>query len=555
MCWCWETAREAGAPSSVIDNRLLEAYIAELEALRVHGQDFAEQFPEIASRLDIGPRASRDAHVERVVESSAFLAARLRRLLEVDAAELPLSILSVLAPALIEPVPSLGVMQFAGGTEAQAVPANSRFDADLGGSPVCFSTCVPIEATPITMRTSRVEAGAGHVDGVALAIESGATADPWLLYLGSDPRTGSALIDAIDEALERVEVWRPNGERISVPKTAIRIHGFDNADATLPVRPATHASHRLLVEFLVFPDRFRFVSLRGFRLTRGSQLRLLFRRRLPLASPFSTELIKANCVPVVNLWRAPGTPIEVTGRELEYPVKVDALRYRTVECHSVESVDLHQSDMTRPQRIDPIVAVGRIQESQVRWGVRRNLARHGGEVLLYFRGLDYGTLGRTRIMATPRVLASNRDIASYVSSGTSLAPLDGMGAWRGVMQVTPTEYRHPLVSEDQMRTLVGYLHSSMVGLMQESRRGALRHFLKSFPGGSEASWIDGLGTASLEPVTVLRQGQPQSGVSVRVRYDSLSHPLTSRAMVRRVLARLLDGQRGLNRVEELRLDV
>jgi len=538
----------------VIDNRLLDAYVAELEALRSHGRAFAERYPEIAARLDIGPRASRDAHVERVVESAAFLAARLRRLLQVDATELPLSILAVLAPALIEPIPSLSIMQLIDGTEDELLPLRSRFDADLGGVSVCFSTTMPVKLSPMTVRAERVEPGAGHADGIALHVERGSAPDPWLLYLGNDSRTGAVLMDAIDEALERVEVLMPDGQRTAIPKTAIHIHGFDNADALLPLRPATHSAHRVMVEFLTFPDKFRFISLRGAQIARGAQLRFLFNRNLALPHPLPAGLVSVTCVPVINLWSAPGTPIEVSGRELAYPVKVDALRYRTVECHSVESVDLYHSNLSRAERIDPIIALGRVNETDVRWGVRREITTQGGQVLLYFQGLDYGTLGRVRILATPRVLASNRDMASYVRTGGRLTPLNGIGSWRGIMQCTPTAYHHPLTGEEALRTLIGYLQSSMSGLLQESRRGALRHFLKCFPGGSRASWIDGVRSAALEPVTVLRRGEPQAGVAVRIRYDSFANPVTSRAMVRRVLARLLESQRGLNRVEELHLD-
>lgn len=538
----------------MIDDRLFDAYVSELEAMRTHGRDFAERFPEVAARLDIGPRQSRDAHVERVVESTAFLAARLRRMVAEDAAELPLAVLAVLAPTLVEPVPSLSILQLTGGTEEERVPARTRFDANLGGTQVCFSTATPMTAAPHTVRTSRIDPGPGHADGVAVHLERGVAPDPWLLYLGADQRTGALLMDAIDEALERVELVPVSGERRVIPRTSVRIEGFDPADAVLPWHPATHAAHRLLVEFLVFPERFRFISVRGVRIEAGAELRFLFRTPLSLPRPLPPSLVNVNCVPVVNLWAASGAAIEITGRALEYPVKVDALRYRTVECHSVEAVDLYRSDSSQPERIDPLVALGRVRETTVRWGARRQVSRHGGEMHLYFQGLDYSVLGSSRMLAIPRLLASNRDLAQHARSG-QLLPIEGLGSWRGTMHIAPTPYRQPLTSDRAMRTLVGYLQSSMVGLTQEGRRGALRHYLKSFPGGMQASWIDGIGPASFESVTVLRRGSPEAGVAVVIPYDWASHPVTSRAMVRRVLARLLESQRGLNRVEELRLNV
>ena len=539
----------------MIDNRLLNAYIAELEALREHGREFAEQFPEIARRLDIGPRESQDAHVERVVESAAFLAARLRLMLEQDAAELPQALLGMLAPALAEPVPSMSVMQFVGGTDAEEVPARARLDADVRGTPACFRTAMPITAAPLSVRTIRLEPGAGHADGIAVRVERGVTPDPWLLYLGADHRSGAVLVDALDECLERIEVVTLDGRRNRLPRTAIRVCGFDPGDAALPNRPATHPAHRLLVEFLVLPEKFRFISLGGVTIERGSELRFLFNRPVALPTPLPEGLVNVNCVPVVNLWEAPGVPIEVSGRRLEYPVKVDALRYRTMECHSVQSVDLYHSDAGRPQRIDPLLAYGRVNETPIRWGTRRQQTRQGGEVLLYFRGLDYGTLGRTQLLATPRVLASNRDLAPFVRTGQTLTPVEGLGSWRGAMRMSPTDYRHPVASELAQQTLIAYLHGSMSGLVAASARGTLSGLLKAFPGGDQAAWIDGLGNASLEPVTVLRRGRPEAGVSLVIPYDSYSHPTTSRAAVRRVIGRMLESQRRLNRVEEVRLDV
>ncbi len=537
----------------MIDEQLFQAYLTELEAMRTHGRDFAERFPEVASRLDIGPRESRDAHVERVVESSAFLAARLRRMMAENATELPLAVLAVLAPALIEPVPSMAILRFAEGNEEETVPARSRFDAQLGGAPVCFSTVSPLTIRPLQVRASRIDPGPGYADGVAIRIDRGVPPDPWLLYLGADQRSGSLLMDAIDEALERVEVIDLAGKRRTIPKTAVRIEGFNETDCLLPRRLATNSAHRLLVEVMIFPERFRFISLHGVQLSAGSELRFLFRYPLSLPRPLPPSMINVNCAPAVNLWGANGAPIEVTGSKLEYPVKVDALRYRTVECHSVEAVDLYLSESSRPQRIDPLVSLGRVGETTLRWGTRRQVARHGGEVSLYFQGLDYSKLGRSRILAIPRLLANNRDLAYHVRTGQSLTPVEGLGSWRGVMYAAPTPYRSPMSGDAAMRALIGYLQSSMVGLTQEGRRGALRHYLKSFPGGEQASWIDGVGAAALEPVTVLRNGNPESGVAVSLAYDSGNHPVTSRAMVRRVLGRLLESQRGLNRVEELRL--
>ena len=57
----------------------VDYYLRELEWLRVEGASFAKRYPNIASRLDIGLAESADPHVERLIESVAFLTGRVNR--------------------------------------------------------------------------------------------------------------------------------------------------------------------------------------------------------------------------------------------------------------------------------------------------------------------------------------------------------------------------------------------------------------------------------------------------------------------------------------------
>ena len=536
----------------MIDTQLLNAYVAELEALRSHGRDFAVAYPDIAGRLDIGPRRSRDPHVERVVESAAFIAARLRLMIEHSSTELPMATLSMIAPALIEPVPSMTLIQLRGGTEPQVVARGTRFDYQIGGRAlVCFSTTMAITATPLELRLQRLEPSGAYPDGISVQL-IGQPPQRLLLCLGNNELSAAVLLDAFAETLATIEIVPAKGRApIRIPKTQLRVHGFASDEAMLPVRPATHQAHRVVTEFIVFPEKFRFVSLEGLPLESGSEIRFRFTQPLQLPASIPPDLITVNRVPGINLWETAATPFDVDGRQLEYPVRVDALRYRTVECHSVENVDLHNSTDAQPLRLDPVVGLGEVRGTSIRWGTRRRTSPMGGEVLLYFQGLDYGTLGRQRLLAAPSVLASNRDVAQRAQVGAVLQPVDGLGNWRGSLASAPTSFRPALANSLAMETLIGYLQSSMSGLAMESRRGLLRSYLQRFPGAERAGWINGIGAAAFRSVAALRQGQPQPGLAVILAFDSQGHPTTSRAMIKRVLGQLFESQRGLNHVQEV----
>ena len=536
----------------MIDQKLLNAYINELEALRLHGRELAQDYPDVAARLDIGPRRSRDPHVERVVESAAFLAARLRMQVENQNNELPLAILSMLAPTLLEPVPAMAIAQLAAGSEAQEIPRGTRFDIQFGGQAlVCMSTTMAITAAPYSVRTSRLSSQDGYADGIALRLV-GRPPPTLQFFVGDNALNAARVLDALTEDLVGIQVIRPNDQGSSVLAPGqLRTHGMKPNEAALPVRPTVHQAHRLLTEFMAFPEKFRFVSLAGAPFENGTELRLLFSRPLELDPGLPRDLITVNRVPVVNLWPTTCTPFDINGYQLEYPVRVDAQRYRIVECHSVEEIQLYGPESDQPVRLDPLLAAGEVMDTSIRWGTRRTVSRAGGEVMVYFQGLDYRDLGRQTYLAAPRVLASNSDLPRRGRVGETLHPVDSLGDWRAVLASVPTAYKPALVESGSMRTLIAYMQSSMNSLASADRRGSLRQFLRQFPASDTATWIDAIGRVAVRPLATIRNGFPQSGLRIFVAFDPTRSRTTSRTLVKQMLAELLDSQRSLNRVEEV----
>ena len=536
----------------MIDNKLLNAYVSELEALRLHGRELARMYPDIAARLDIGPRRSRDSHVERVVESAAFLAARLRMQVENQSNELPMAMLSMLAPTLLEPVPAMAIADLTGGSEAQRIPRGTRFDLQFGGQAlVCLTTTMTLTAAPYSVRMARLNPQGAYPDGISLRLV-GKPPPTLQLFLGNNALNAARLIDALSEDLAIIQVVRPNDQGSSIlAPSQLRILGMGLNEAALPIRPSVHQAHRLLTEFIAFPDKFRFVSLTGAPFENGTEVRFLFSRPLALDRGLPHDLITVNRVPVVNLWPTAGTPFDINGKQLDYPIRVDAQRYRIVECHSVEEVKLYGPESGQPIRLDPLLAAGEILDTAIRWGTRRTVSRAGGEVIIYFQGLDYRDLGQQSYLAAPRVLASNADLPRRARIGEALNPIEGLGDWRAVLASVPTAYHPALVESEAMRTLISYMQSSMNSLASADRRGSLRHYLRQFPGSGAAAWIDGIGRVAIRPLATTRNGFTQSGLRVFVAFDPTRSRTTSRTLVKRVLAELLDSQRSLNRVEEV----
>ena len=94
-----------------MDTRLLKHYEAELAYLREMGAEFADSFPKIASRLGMDGVEVLDPYVERLLEGSAFLSARVQLELEMQYPAFTNHLLEIIYPHYLGPTPSMLIAQ------------------------------------------------------------------------------------------------------------------------------------------------------------------------------------------------------------------------------------------------------------------------------------------------------------------------------------------------------------------------------------------------------------------------------------------------------------
>ena len=91
---------------------LLYYYERELAFLRRMGAEFADRYPKVASRLQLEQAKCEDPHVERLLEGFAFLAARVHLKIDDDFPEVSESLLDVVYPHYVRPVPAMSLVEF-----------------------------------------------------------------------------------------------------------------------------------------------------------------------------------------------------------------------------------------------------------------------------------------------------------------------------------------------------------------------------------------------------------------------------------------------------------
>ena len=277
-----------------MDPRLLLYYNRELQYIRESGQEFAKEFPKIAGRLGLETLECTDPYVERLLESFAYLTARVQLKIDAEFPRFAQQLLHMVYPHYLSPTPSMAVVQLqpslTEGSLADGfkVPRGSALKSVIGrGEQTACEyrsahevTLWPMEITGAEYSSFLGDLGNLNIPGKAkaalrLRLHTSAglnfnqiALDELPLYL----RGGDEVAMRIYELLMAHAVAlivRPAGQDASwselIQNTPVRAMGFEDEQALLPFGPRSFQGYRLLQEYFAFPSRFLFANLRGLK--------------------------------------------------------------------------------------------------------------------------------------------------------------------------------------------------------------------------------------------------------------------------------------------------
>lgn len=355
------------------DQGLKDYYEQELRYLRELGREFGEQHPEIASGLRLEGSRVDDPHVERLLEGFAFLAARVHRRIDDDFSEICQSLLNVVYPHYLRPIPSMTVVHLepdpgspGGGFR---VPAGSTLVAPPADGVRCrFRTCYDVDIRPLRVGdaawqgTRGLDLGAaGGEASAVLRVRLETTGDQTFeeleldalrFYLDGDLPLVSTLYELLDNACYRVVVRDPGSpeKTVTLPGKSLRPVGFGQEEGMFPNPGRAFLGYRLLLEYFVFPQKYLFLDLEGLgRLGSagfGPAAELLFLvgsfegtdRQQILERSVTEDTLRLGCTPVVNLFEGDSEPIRLNQRRAEYQMRARGPDEHPYEIFSIDDV-------------------------------------------------------------------------------------------------------------------------------------------------------------------------------------------------------------------------
>jgi len=541
-------------------DELLEYYRRELAYLRAQSADFAARYPKVAHRLVLAGDEAADPHTEHLIQSVAFLNARVHRELERYFPTVASAMLDTLCPSLTQPVPAMTVMQMA------LDPSEGKVTA---GMPVMRGTMLSTTAAtgeqcrfqvgwdttlwPLRIgnvmqedpRTLRLDLQCeGGVDVAELEL------DTLRLHLSGDLLTTMPLHELLISAVEYIEVVGSAGvHRMSAHHLADV--GFADDEAMLALPAHVHPAYCLLQEYFAFPRKFQFFDLSGLRgrLGRGEgfSIRLVFTRSSAVLARLRAENILLGCVPALNLFPVTSEPIVLDRRHYEYLLIPDRRRDSVLEVHSIVSVSAADPRGERSREI-PCAFAGATDDDELCWTMRREASLRkgisGSDVYLGFVDRSDVRAEQVEQVLYASLLCTNRLLAEQVAAGTRFWG-DGVAASTAIRAVyQPSAPRQPALRNDACWALVALLRLNHRSLADGTNGAAtLRDMLSLFAGSSARDQLQARGIKHLraQPGTARLGGDSWRGhcrgTDLTLEFDAAAFDGTSPLVLAGVLAR------------------
>lgn len=393
-----------------MSDELLPYYEKELAYVRQQGARFAEEHPKIAGRLGVSSDTIEDPHVSRLIESFAYLNARVHHKLDDDFSEISDALLGVLYPHYQRPLPSMSIVQFVPDREqlegGYTIPARTLLETDQFQGENCrFTSIYDTEIFPLVVEEAKLlgrpfaTPGANEARGANGVLHLRLKTfnetlnlheiqpEKLRFFLKGQPQHINPLYELLFNECIQLAVANSDADVTPtyLPREAIKPVGFAESEGLLPYPASAFLGYRLVTEFFAFPEKFLFFDLTGLK---SSMVKLKQEINIYIYLKSSSTELERNlsasnfvlgCTPVVNLFEHQADPIKLDHKIAEYPLVPDMRRPLGYEVYSVDQVTGLSSGGERHEFV-PLYGIKHQQidlNNQAYWFAKRQSAKLG----------------------------------------------------------------------------------------------------------------------------------------------------------------------------------
>ncbi len=501
---------------------LLPYYEQELAYIRQQGVRFAEEHPKVAGHIGFKKDSVDDPHAARLIESVAYLNARIHHKLDDEFSELSNAFLDLAFPHYLRPLPSMAIVQFVPDPEqiesVHTIPAGIQLETDpVLGDSCTFTSAYPVELLPVSLVDARYSGApfttpcAQNIQGARAVLQlqfesfnqtvsiGHAGITRIRLFLDDQPQFSHILYQLLLNQCLQMVLTREDRDLhpVIVGANGIKPVGFSDKEGLLPYPENSFPGYRLVTEYFAFPEKFLFIDLEFeadvlYSFDQRLNIHFYLNTFVPTLVPqVSRDSFALGCAPVVNLFSQQADPVRVDHTQLEYPVIVDSRRPRDFEVYAVEKVTAISGSGTAAECL-PFYGTGyrdRSAESPAFWRLHRrsaklgNLERDDGtDVFISISDRKFNPIEATGYTLMIRTIASNRDRPAGLDFGRGrlkLQCVDGSPPCSSIHALTqPTRCLRPPLDRSVQWNLITHLNLNSRSLTgQPDNAEALRELL------------------------------------------------------------------------------
>ncbi len=545
-----------------MEDSLLNYYERELTFIREMGAEFAKKYPKIAGRLKLEADKCDDPHTERLIEAFAFISGRIHKKIEDDFPEITESILSIIYPHFIRPIPSMSVVRFE--PIKQTIPPvgykidknAALYSKSVGGTTCQFTTSYPVTIWPVDVVSARLQDPVKQIRGAQqiLLIQLKAYKSQSIskieweklrFFLNGPHQHVFHLYELLFNHVCHVECESVNesGKKEVVPlnpKDILPV-GFNPDEGILPYSKRSFPGYILLFEYFCFPEKFLFFDLSGLSRLKNKGLKDTLDIRIYLDKAAKSDLVinkdtfYTHATPAINLFNRISEPIRVEQQKTEYRVIPDIRRQDSTEVYSVDRVtSSSQSSPGKEVDFKPFYSVRHHLDEDDSLGKRafwhterRSSGKKGdsgSEVFLSFKDLDFNPVDPGEETLTLHVTCTNRDLPVRLPIGNSTSDFSietAAPVARIISLIKPTPTRRPSLGGALQWRLISHLSLNYMSIVQGGEE-ALREILRLYDFDNSPATrqqINGIVSLTSRHITK-RMGQGFCrGVQVSIEFD------------------------------------
>lgn len=379
-----------------MNNQFLNYFEKELESLKKDAVEFSKSNPKLARNLGLNEKGIDDPNISRLIESIAFLNAKVSKRLDDGVEEMAESMLATLYPDFEAPFPAISAAKFEidGSLATESVIKQGELITltNENKQEWFFSVAADTEINPI--QVSKVEykglpfekpeaQGAEKIKAklsISFEVDKKVAKDEEIqvnslrLKFNDEARVNTRLYEAIAKGTVCAEL-EIGAEKKKIELKQIKKTGFESELKLLPKSYQQLDAMQLARSVLNSVESYLYLELQDLqiKLTREDQLTIslyLSKHDVELEQNVSAKSIEYGCVPIVNLYSQSADPYLLKDNETR-DIEISDNRRRSLEVQKIEQVESLVGKATR--RIIPAAYEPTLEsEDDLCWSAKRH---------------------------------------------------------------------------------------------------------------------------------------------------------------------------------------